>query len=207
MTHDARDHPVPVAGALQLIERGDAPQLQSTIRRDDRRLPALDFNGAQECLDPAINDVLDLTQPAIGGVLGQPHPHPIPMHDTAHLARWQKHAVLQTLDANEAVSGAIGADNALGTVARAVLQRRRAARITFRLATAALGAMRAVAAAGNCLRSAVRLALAELSPAHAQLTAPQAVRKLRGSLGPTGPEGCPAPCPGGGIGRRTSFRY
>ena len=196
VTYDARDHPIPVAGAFQLIERGDAAQLQPTIRRDNRRLAALDLDGAQECLNPAIDDVLDLTQPAIGRVLGQTYPHPIAMHDTAHLARWQKHTVLQTLDTNEAVSGAIGTDNALGTVARAVLQRRRAARITFGFAaatTATFGTVRAMAAAGNCLRSAVCLALAELSPAHAQLTAPQAVRKLRGSLGPVAPKGVRLP--------------
>src|SRR3984957_14439452 len=193
MAHDARDYPVPIARAFQLIERGDAPQLQPPIRRDDRRLAALDFNGTQEGFDPAIDDGFDLAQPAIRGVFGQTHPHPIAVHDTAHLARWQKHAVLQALDTNEAVAGAIGTDDALGTVARPVLQCSPAARLTLRLAASAFAARGVVTGAGDCLRSAVCLALAELSPAHAQLTAPQAVRKLRGSLGLLAPKGVRLP--------------
>ena len=66
---------------------------------------------------------------------------------------------------------------------------RGAARITLGLAAGAFGARGGVAAAGNGLRSAVCLALAELSSAHAQLTAPQAVRKLRRSLGSFVPKG------------------
>ena len=55
--------------------------------------------------------------------------------------------------------------------------------------TAGFGAVCTVTAAGNRLRRAESLALAELAPAHTQLTAPRAVRKLRRSLGPMAQKG------------------
>ena len=104
MAHDARNHPIAVARALELIQRSDTAQLQAAIRRNDGGLSALDFDSPQKGFHTAINDLLHLAQPTVGRIALQAHPHAIAVHHAAHLPGRQKHTVLEPLHADEAVA-------------------------------------------------------------------------------------------------------
>ena len=194
-----RDDPVAAARAVEVLRRDHAPQLQPPVGRTHPGRAAGDLHGAEERMYAALEHLVDHARPAIGRIARDLHPHAIAVHDAAHLRRREEHTVLETLDAQEAITGAIGAHGSLHQrtrfdrarsacsarraaappAARAVAARRCAGGCRGRRA-GALPVLRPARLAGaRAARAAAAVASAVLSATRVQLTVPGPVRTLR----------------------------
>ena len=115
---DPGDHPVTGTRAVQVVRGDRAAQLQAPVGGTHPRTAALDFHRTEEGGHATLEDLLERAGPAVGRIAGDLHPQAIPVHDAAHLRRRQEDALLEAINLEEAIAGAVGADGPLddGTV-------------------------------------------------------------------------------------------
>ncbi len=109
---DPRDDPVPGACAVQVIDGDRAAQLQAPVSRIHPGAAALEFHRAQERSDASFHHLHERSGPAVGRIARHLHAQPVAMHDAAHLRWRQEDALFESVNLEEAVAGAIGADDA-----------------------------------------------------------------------------------------------
>ncbi len=113
VARDPGNHPIAVARAVQVLRRPRTTQLQAPIRGVHPGAAALQFHGAEKRAHPALQHLLHRARPAIARITRHLHAQPVPVHHAAHFRRRQEHAFFESLHAQEAVAGAVGADRAL----------------------------------------------------------------------------------------------
>ena len=182
------------------VRRSDrAAQLQTPVGGVHPGATSLDLDRREERAHAALENLLDGTRPTAAGIARGPHAQTIAVHHATHLGRRQEHTLLQSLDAQESVAGAIRAHDAFDRGSRLEAGTRSPrARMRF-VAGAAVAASRR-ARAVLCLRAvgaAVRframslgrtplaaIASPGLSSTRLQLTVPGPVRTFRGLPAP-----------------------
>ena len=107
----ARDHPTALAGAVQVGGRHRAIQVQSAVYGLHAGTAAADLHRGEECARAARDHLHQLPAPApVMPLLGR-DAHLVAMHQPRHFLRRQENAFHQIVAADEAESGAIGADH------------------------------------------------------------------------------------------------
>jgi hypothetical protein len=61
MPRDTGDYPIAATGALQVVHRESAVKLQAAIRGGHPRASTLHLDGSEECIDAALDNLLDGT--------------------------------------------------------------------------------------------------------------------------------------------------
>jgi hypothetical protein len=61
MPRDTGDYPIAATGALQVVHRESAVKLQAAIRGGHPRASTLHLDGPEECIDAALDNLLDGT--------------------------------------------------------------------------------------------------------------------------------------------------
>ena len=112
VSRDPGDDPVAAARAVQVLRRDRAAQLQAPVGGAHPGVAARDFHACRETPYAALEHLLDHPDQRSVASRDDFHAQPIAVHHAAHLRRRQEHAVLETLDAQETVAGAIGAHGA-----------------------------------------------------------------------------------------------
>jgi hypothetical protein len=136
VSSDPGNDPITTTCAVQILFRERAAQLQPAIRGSDPGTATLHLDGPEKSIDPTAHNILHSARPTVARIPRQPDPQAVTVHDSAHLWRGDENAVLQSLDAQETVAGAIRAYRPFDGAARLG---GRAAPVRFAFAASAMG--------------------------------------------------------------------